>query len=296
MNPIMKIIFVVIFISPIILAQEIKKNENHYPKFIPYAVETDTIINNFNLMEIDNLGKEQPARWLAVDRLADKYPGWSPYNYTINNPLRFIDPNGDSLDLTGNQQKALSYLQSMIDSKYSNRISVGTNGRVSFDTKGLDLSKNIELALLNNIVNGSSKFLFEVLQSNSNVQGVLRSSTALGQAGDIISSPFDGVANYSVTPRNANGGTGATGLLPRNGYDGQVALGEGSYNFLDGTPQPVSNVVFHELSENYHRTVGGYPYRYSDSDPRVGAHYRAIIDATQYHKQIFPAGQGSYVK
>jgi RHS repeat-associated protein len=32
--------------------------------------------------------------WLSVDPLHEKYPGWSPYSYTLQNPINWTDPDG----------------------------------------------------------------------------------------------------------------------------------------------------------------------------------------------------------
>jgi len=39
----------------------------------------------------------QIGRWNRIDDFSDKYHTVSPYNYTLNNPLKYVDPAGDSV-------------------------------------------------------------------------------------------------------------------------------------------------------------------------------------------------------
>ena len=62
--------------------------------------------------------------WLSVDPMADKYPSISPYAYCAWNPIRLIDPNGDTIVYSGTleqQAKLKGYVnqfQARLPQKY----------------------------------------------------------------------------------------------------------------------------------------------------------------------------------
>ncbi len=48
--------------------------------------------------------------WLSVDPMSDKYPSLSPYTYCANNPVKLVDPNGESIsefDENGNYLRTI---------------------------------------------------------------------------------------------------------------------------------------------------------------------------------------------
>ncbi|NLF41275.1 MAG: hypothetical protein GX587_01105 [Bacteroidales bacterium] len=101
----------------------------------------------------------------------------------------------------------------------------------------------------------------------------------------------NGVVNAS------NGGLDSEGrhtFLPAEGFDGQVVISsEGTWTEFDSStgkevPKTRSSVVFHEMSENYERTVNGRNFH--DTPYSLGAHSIAVGLENSWHGKSLTPG------
>jgi RHS repeat-associated protein len=120
--------------------------------------------------------------WLAPDRLATKYTDLSPFAYCASNPIRYIDPTGNDLQLSG-EKPAIEKTVKVISNALANTADVKLeNNQVIIEIKPdadkASFEEQQEAITYNKIASDKSTTLINVVESSADVLiGDCRTST-----------------------------------------------------------------------------------------------------------------------
>ncbi len=184
--------------------------------------------------------------WFGVDPLAEKYPGYSPYNYVLNNPINLNDPDGrapediiirGTKDSNGDRFRIETFraLQSLTDDK----LKIGKDGRISIVKLGTGY-KSHGTELIRNLVDGktASGNEFDVVITNDNSLSKVNTK--------------EGAQAFADSKENASNGIGTgSGVVISPVLNATLPMQDGTKEKV-----PYNIAVGHELIHTDHNRLG----------------------------------------
>ncbi|MCB0573418.1 MAG: hypothetical protein KDC61_02490, partial [Saprospiraceae bacterium] len=195
--------------------------------------------------------------WESMDQLAEKYPGWSPYNYTLNNPVKYVDPDGREsekkvidfgffqIGVESDLNISFDYnLQHLYYANSSINVSNSTNGDVKIcgNVGTVGLCDNLDFGYVLSEGFGQYGLGLSVME---NINETFTDGITTVSFGGNVSTPFatlNAEIKYSIEPSEHNP------LLPLVDY---------VYDWLHPEPEPIRPNI--EFRQNRDRIEIGPP-------------------------------------
>jgi RHS repeat-associated protein len=117
----------------------------------------------------------QLGRFFTQDRFAEKYASYSPYQYGGNNPIKYVDINGDSLKLSATDQKLVDQFNTTMNDGLGGFYTVGQDDRgnstlTKTDKKGkMSKEQKALYGHLNKVVSDKKDVKVELVENDNKV-------------------------------------------------------------------------------------------------------------------------------
>jgi len=120
-------------------AVKINYSENKY-KYNGQEMQHQEFTDGTGLEEYDFGSRyydQQIARWQVLDSKSEAYPDMTPFNYTLNNPLKYVDPTGDDVYLIiwATEGGRIGHAGVAIDN-YTTVVKKDKDGNIIYDKNG----------------------------------------------------------------------------------------------------------------------------------------------------------------
>ncbi len=172
------------------------------------------------------------GRFHKLDRFSEKYIDWSPYQYAGNNPILFIDINGDSL-ATNNTELFFQDMQT-IYGENNDYFSSDENGNIFMTKSGLNEIMSLAIEDSNSPLLHSLLGMSKVINSEEMTSLIYSSDVLKDENGNVIQVK-DAVSGYlqqGITPNDLGGEVTITNVDNSNQKGNSIYVDPSQMHFL----------------------------------------------------------------